>query len=72
MVDHAAMYKTLMGGMLDALEDIEQQNYGFAKLTLVKTLQVAEDICSLGAGEELPAVRLLTPLDPKSTGRRRR
>ncbi len=62
MVDHEAVYRVLFNGVLDAIEELEHQNYGYAKLSLIKMLQVAEDIC-LDAGEETPVVGLLTSLD---------
>ena len=69
MVDHEAVYRVLFNGVLDAIEEIEHLNYGYAKLTLIKTLQVAEDIC-LDTGEEAPVVGLLTALDTGAAIRR--
>ncbi len=44
MVDYEKMYKVLFNGITDAIGDMEQQNFGFAKLTLMETQQVAEEI----------------------------
>ena len=44
MVDYEIMYKVLFNGITDAIHDIDQQNYGYAKDTLIRTQQVTEEI----------------------------
>lgn len=44
MVDYETMYKVLFNGITDAIQDIEQLNYGYAKDALIRTQQVAEEI----------------------------
>ncbi|SHI17934.1 hypothetical protein SAMN02745823_03069 [Sporobacter termitidis DSM 10068] len=71
MVDHEAVYRVLFNGVLDAIGEIEKQNYGSAKLTLVKMLQTAEETC-FDSMEEPPVQGLVPPPVPESAGARPR
>ena len=43
MTDYQKMYTTLFNAITDALEQMEQQNYGTAKETLITAQQEAEE-----------------------------
>ena len=42
MTDYKSLYLRLFGTIADAIERMEEQNYGLAKETLVQALQNAE------------------------------
>ncbi len=44
MMDHQKMYTTLFNAITDALEQMEKQNFGTAKETLIAAQQQAEEI----------------------------
>ena len=44
VADYEKMYKIMFNGIRDAIEDLEQQNNGFAKLNLIETQQAVEEI----------------------------
>ena len=44
MANYEKMYSTLFNAITDALEQIEQQNYGSAKDLLIAAQQKAEEI----------------------------
>jgi len=44
MPDYEKMYHLLFNAITDALEQLEQQNYGSAKDTLISPQQQAEEI----------------------------
>lgn len=44
MVDYKLLYSILFNAMTDALEEMEQQNYGRAREDLIAAQQKAEDI----------------------------
>ena len=44
MIDYKAMYLLLFNAITDALEKIEEQNYGEARELLIAAQQKAEDI----------------------------
>ena len=44
MMDYQKMYTTLFNAITDALEQMEKQNFGTAKETLIAAQQQAEEI----------------------------
>jgi hypothetical protein len=44
MVNYEALYKALFNGLTDAIRELDRQNYGSARQTLVKAQQEAEEI----------------------------
>jgi hypothetical protein len=60
MVDYEAVYRVLYNGIMDAITDIEKKNYGFARLTLMKAQQAAEDIFLEAGDLDNPVLQLLT------------
>ncbi len=44
MTDYQKMYSTLFNAITDALEQMDAQNYGEAKKTLISAQQKAEEI----------------------------
>jgi hypothetical protein len=44
MINYERLYAVLFNGITDAILNIEQQNYGFAKFTLIEAQQKAENI----------------------------
>lgn len=43
MTDYKSLYFKLFAAMADAVEDLEQQNYGEAKKRLIRAQQEAEE-----------------------------
>lgn len=43
MVDYEKLYKNLFNGITEAIDSLEKQNYGSARLDLIKLQQEAED-----------------------------
>lgn len=56
MVNYEKMYKTLFNGVTDALRSMDQQNYDYAKTTLIEHQQKTEDFFI--ASEEEPVMEL--------------
>ncbi len=44
MVNYEKMYLVLFNGITDAIRDMEQQNFGFARFTLVESQKRAEEL----------------------------
>jgi hypothetical protein len=60
MVDYEAVYKVLFDSIMDAIDDIETKNYGYAQLTLMKAQQVAVNIFLQAGDLDNPVLRALT------------
>jgi hypothetical protein len=63
MADYDAVYKLLFDGLMDAIGDIEKQNYRAARLTLLKARQAAGDILLAAGDTDSPVLRRLTQPD---------
>ena len=71
MTDYLKMYLTLFNAITDALAQIEKQNYGDAKSTLIAAQQKAEEMYitaqnqktanPTAASEAMPSARSLPP-----------
>jgi hypothetical protein len=44
MVNYEALYKALFNGLTDAIWALEREDYGSARLTLIKAQQEAEEL----------------------------
>ena len=51
MTDYESMYRVLFNCMTNAVRNIENQNYGFARLLLINAQQQAEEFYMQADGE---------------------
>jgi hypothetical protein len=59
MVDYEAVHKALYDGIMDAIMNIEKQDYRVARLTLLKAQRSAEDIFLEAGDLNNPIYKLL-------------
>ena len=58
MTDYESMYRVLFNCMTNAVCNIENQNYGFARLLLMNAQQQAEEFYIEAAESDLPETTL--------------